>query len=165
MQIHDIKQSAGIAGMREPKCQVTEARRTFGASWTTIVVSIKAILLARMGRWIVPCGILLCGAINSAVAGSATGTVIMVQADSTLGGVFVQLSISPTFIYEASCPVPASAFLPSTDPLYATFLGIMLSAQVSGTPITVSTAGCVSVPGSQQPRIFDIQLGTKLPGT
>jgi hypothetical protein len=110
------------------------------------------------------------GAISLSVAavanaGAATGTVALVEVNSTFGGVFVELNISPTFYYETSCPVPGLAFLPSSDPLYSTFLATILSAQASGTTITVSTSGCVAIPGSQQARISDIQLGTRLPGT
>lgn len=105
------------------------------------------------------------GFLSSAFAGSATGTVTRVQADSTLGGVFLELNTGSSFYYESSCPVPGVAFLPSSDPLYSTLVSNMLSAQASGTTITVSTSGCVSVPRRQQARIYDIQLGTRIPGT
>ena len=60
-------------------------------------------------------------------AGAATGTVALVEVNNTFGGVFLELNISPTFYYEASCPVPGFAFLPSSDPLYSTFLATVLS--------------------------------------
>jgi hypothetical protein len=97
-------------------------------------------------------------------AGNATGTINMVEV-SSIGGVFLQLNISATFNYEPTCPSPSMAYLPSSDPLYSTFLATMLAAQASGSVITVTASGCVGISGSQQPRISDIQLGTRLPGT
>ena len=60
---------------------------------------------------------------------------------------------------------PSSAYIPSSDPLYSSFLATMLTAQASGTTITVSTCGCVGITGSQQPKICVIDNGTRLPGT
>jgi hypothetical protein len=101
----------------------------------------------------------------AAYAGSATGTVNVVNTNSLLGGVFLQLNIPPTFNYEPSCPSPSWAFIPSTDPLYPSLLATMLAAKASGDTITVVTSGCVAISGSAQPRIVAIDYGTRLPGT
>jgi hypothetical protein len=118
----------------------------------------------RGARRVLSCLIPAMLLVVTANAGNATGTVNMVEV-SSLGGVFLQLNISPTFNYEPTCPSPSFAFLVSSDPLYSTFLATMLAAQASGSVITVTTSGCVAISGSQQPRIADIQLGTRLPGT
>jgi hypothetical protein len=100
----------------------------------------------------------------AAYAGSATGTVNVIQI-SSLGGAFLQLNISPTFNYESGCPSPSWAYIPSSDPLYSSFLATMLAAKASGTTITVTTSGCVAISGSQQPKIISIEHGTRLSGT
>jgi hypothetical protein len=100
----------------------------------------------------------------AAYAGSATGTVNAVQI-SNLDGAFLQLNISPTSNYEPGCPQPSWAFIPSSDPLYSSFLATTLAAKASGTTIAVSTSGCVAISGSQQPRIISIEYGTRMPGT
>jgi hypothetical protein len=103
--------------------------------------------------------------VATANAGSATGTVNMVEINSIFGGVFLQLNISSTFNYDPSCPSSSLAYLPNTDPLYSSFLATMLAAHASGITITVTTSGCIAIPGGQQPKIIDIQSGTRLPGT
>jgi hypothetical protein len=118
-------------------------------------------LVPRRALWCLIPATLLAVTAN---AGNATGTVNMVEV-SSLGGVFLQLNISPTFNYEPACPSPSFAFLVSSDPLYSTFLATMLAAQASGSVITVTTSGCVAISGSQQPKITDAQVGTRLPGT
>jgi hypothetical protein len=120
--------------------------------------------LARVTRRALSCLIPTTVLVVTAIAGNATGTVNMVEV-SSIGGVFLQLNISPTFNYEPACPSPSMAYLPSSDPLYSTFLATMLAAQASGSVITVTTSGCVGISGSQQPRISDIQFGARLPGT
>jgi hypothetical protein len=100
----------------------------------------------------------------AAYAGSATGTVNVVNINY-LGGAFLQLNISPTFNYESACPNPSWAFIPSSDPLYSSFLATMLAAKASGTPITVTTSRCVAISGSQQPKIVVIDYGTRMSGT
>jgi hypothetical protein len=124
----------------------------------------KGCHLARVGRRALLCLIPATLLVTTANAGSATGTVNMVEV-SSIGGTFVQLNISPTFYWEPACPTPGLAYLPSSDPLYSSFLATMLAAQANGTTITVTTSGCVGIPGSQQARISDIQSGTRLPGT
>jgi hypothetical protein len=108
--------------------------------------------LAEIARQALLCLIPATTLVATGNAGAATGTASMVEVRS-IGATFRQLDISPTFNYELACRSPSMAYLLSPDPLSSSFFATMM------------TSGCIAIPGSQQTRVADIQLGTRLQGT
>jgi len=106
----------------------------------------------------------LCSSL-AATAGQASGTVNVVTVNSAWGGTFVQLNIPVTQVYESQCPSANFAFIPVSDPLYASVVAALLAAKASGEVMTVYTSGCVTNQIGTQPKIVAVDYGTRMPGT
>jgi hypothetical protein len=105
------------------------------------------------------------GTLPVAYGGQATGTVNSVNVNPGWGGVFVQLNIPTTQVYEPACPEANWAFLPISSPYYGSFLASFLAARASGETITVYTDGCVAASYGSVPHISLVDYGVRMSGT
>jgi len=106
--------------------------------------------------------LLLVGFAPATHAGQATATVNTVNINEVWGGFFIQLNIPLTQSYESACPQANWAFVPLTDPFYASLLATALAARASGEIVTVSTNGCVATSVAPVPKITSIDYGVRM---
>jgi hypothetical protein len=101
-------------------------------------------------------------ATSTAFAGFAAGRVNVVSVDSVWNGLLMQLDNPLDANYESQCPFSNWAYMPKSDEvMYKSVLAILTSAKISGEPVTVYTAGCVTAHGQQVPQIRAVDLGVR----
>jgi hypothetical protein len=125
--------------------------------------NVRRMSVRSMGQWMTATAILF--APFAAFAGQAVGTINVVNISAAWDGAFVQLNIPIGQHYESLCPNGNWAFIPRSDPFYASMIATLLAAKASGETVTVYTGGCVSAALGSQPKVTAIDYGTRMPGT
>jgi hypothetical protein len=115
------------------------------------------------GVWMFAAGAILVASATSARASGGTGTVNVVNINTTWRGVMVQLTNNPS-TFETQCP-STWVYMSVDDPLFRPTVAALLAAKIAVSQvITIYTKGCVQAPLGILPQIDSIDYGTRTGG-